>query len=38
VLLTSGISTLSQPFVVASILPLLLGIYLKLVPVLDYWL
>jgi len=32
----SGVSTLGQPYVVASTLPLLLGIYLKPVTVLDY--
>jgi len=35
-LLASGISTLGQPCVVASMLPLLLGIHLELVTVVDY--
>ena len=35
-LLGSGVSALGQPHVVASTLPLLLGIYLELVTALDY--
>ena len=35
-LLTSGVSALSQPLVIVSLLPLLISIVLELVTVLDY--